>query len=292
MQTSWRIELPQLLLILAMLIAGACTWPYVPDEVPVHWNIRGEVDRYGGRFEGLFIVPLVAAGLYVLLRMLPKVDPRAANYREFAGPYAIIRCALIAFMAVVHALLLLAALGRPIPIGPVVSGLVGILLIIIGALMSRIKPNWFVGVRTPWTLSSDLSWTKTHRLAARLLPLSGVAVMLAGFLRTEWAVYAMLPVLLWVRWQGWSCTLIWSGARIWRGAEPPRIDFSAFRAHREQPHRCRYGARQALEHRLPEAAAIQRGGWLVEAVNYRLFSCPKARPCSPRGTAGAPAYDS
>lgn len=196
MQSSWRTELPQLLLIVAMFIAGACVWTYVPDQIPVHWNIRGEVDRYGGRFEGLFLIPLVATGLYVLLRVLPKIDPRAANYREFAGPYTIIRCALIVFMAVLHGLLLLAALGRPIPMGTVVPAIVGLLLIAVGVLMTRIKPNWFVGVRTPWTLSSDLSWTKTHRLAAWILPLSGVAVLLSGFFATEWAVYAMLAVVL------------------------------------------------------------------------------------------------
>jgi uncharacterized membrane protein len=183
-------------LILAMFIASACAWPYVPEKVPVHWNIHGEVDRHGGRFEGLFLVPLIASGLYGLLRVLPKLDPRQVNYRQFAGPYAVIRCALMAFLAVVHASLLLAALGRPIPIGTIVPALVGTLLIIIGAFMPRIKSNWFVGVRTPWTLSSELSWTKTHRLAAWLLPLSGVAILLAGFLRTQWAVYTMLGALL------------------------------------------------------------------------------------------------
>jgi uncharacterized membrane protein len=192
---AWRTELPQLVLILAMFVAGACAWSYVPEKVPVHWNIRGEVDRYGGRFEGLLLVPLIGSGLYVLLLVLPRFDPRAENYAKFAGPYAVIRCVLMAFLAIVYALLLFAALGRPIPMGTVIPALVGILLIVIGAFMPRIKPNWFVGVRTPWTLSSELSWTKTHRLAARLLPLSGVAMMLAGFLGTQWAFYAMLMVL-------------------------------------------------------------------------------------------------
>jgi uncharacterized membrane protein len=196
MQTSRRIELAQILLIVAMFIAGACVWTYVPDRIPVHWNFRGEVDRYGGRFVGLFLIPLVAAGLYLLLRVLPKIDPRAANYQTFAGTYTIIRCGLIVFTAVLHGLLLLAALGQPIPMGTVVPAIVGLLLIAVGVLMTRIKPNWFVGVRTPWTLSSDLSWTKTHRMAAMLLPLSGVAVMLSGFLEAEWAVYAMLAVIL------------------------------------------------------------------------------------------------
>ncbi len=211
MHTSWRSELPQLVLVLAMFVAGAWAWNYVPEKIPVHWNIRGEVDRYGGRFEGLMVVPLIASGLYLLLRVLPKLDPRAENYQIFAGPYTVIRNVLMAFLAVIYALLLLAALGRPTPMGTVVPALVGVLLIVIGAYMPPIKPNWFVGVRTPWTLSSELSWTKTHRLAALLLPLSGTMMVLAGFLATNWAFYAMLSVLL-----GSVAALIVYSYFVWR----------------------------------------------------------------------------
>jgi len=211
MRISWRTEAPQLLLILTMFIAAAGAWNYVPEKIPVHWNVRGEVDRYGGRFEGLLLLPLIAIGLYALLLVLPKLDPRAENYRKFAGPYAVLRCALTAFMAILYLFLVLAALGRAVPIGSIVPALVGVLLIFIGALMSRIQPNWFVGVRTPWTLTSELSWTKTHRLAAWLLPLSGVAVMLAGFLATQWAVYAMLGVLF-----GSVAALIVYSYLVWR----------------------------------------------------------------------------
>lgn len=196
MQSSWRMELSQLLLIVGMFVASGIAWPHVPEKVPVHWNIHGEVDRYGGRFEGLFVSPLIAAGLYALMLVLPKVDPRGANYRDFVGPYAILRCVLIGFLAVLHLLLLFAALGRPLPVGKVVPAMVGVLLMVIGALMPRIKPNWFVGVRTPWTLSSELSWTKTHRLAGWLFPLCGAVVLLAGFVGTACALYAMLAALL------------------------------------------------------------------------------------------------
>lgn len=196
MRISWRTELPQLLLIAAMIAASGWAWSRVPDKVPVHWNAKGEVDRYGGRFEGLCLAPMIGTGVYALLLVIPWLDPKRANYQQFAGAYAVIRFTILGFMAAIHAMLILSVMGRQIPMALVVPALVGALLAVLGVLMSRIKPNWFVGVRTPWTLSSDLSWQKTHQMAGWLLPLAGLGMILSGFLRGEWAIYSMLTVLL------------------------------------------------------------------------------------------------
>lgn len=192
MKRSWRIELIQLLVIAAMFVVAAACWPYVPERIPVHWNLRGEVDGYGGKFMGLLLPPLLTLGLYVLLLVLPRFDPGKANYPTFAASYNVIRISLVVFMAALHGVTTLASLGQPVDVGTFVSLGIGGLLVVLGNVMGKIRPNWFVGVRTPWTLSSKLSWTKTHRAAGWMFIVFGPLLALAGILRADWFYIATL----------------------------------------------------------------------------------------------------
>jgi uncharacterized membrane protein len=194
MIVTWRIELVQLALILAMFVVAAVSWSYVPDRVPVHWNLQGEVDGYGGKFLGLLLVPLLTLGLYLLLLLLPRLDPGYVNYQSFAGAYNLIRVSLVVFEAALYGVLVLAALGQPLDVGALVTLGTGALLVVLGNVMGKIRPNWFVGVRTPWTLSSKLSWSKTHRLAGWVLMMLGPLVALTGILRAEWFLVFTLAV--------------------------------------------------------------------------------------------------
>jgi uncharacterized membrane protein len=157
-----------------MFAVGALSWPYVPERLPVHWNLQGEVDRYGGKFEGLFLLPLVTLGLYVLLLVMPLVDPGRRNYQNFRKAYNAIRITLVLFMALIYGLMIAAAFGYQFNSTSIVFTAMGLLFIVLGNFMGKIRPNWFVGVRTPWTLSSKLSWDKTHRLAGWMFVLMGL----------------------------------------------------------------------------------------------------------------------
>ena len=144
-------------LIAFMFLAAALCWQSAPDEIPVHWDLQGNVDRYGGKFEGLMLVPLIASAIYLLLKFIPLLDPKKENFAQFGKVYSIIRMAVTLLMAVIQAAILGTVLGYPIDMGLVVSFGVGGLLMVIGNFMGKIRPNWFVGVRTPWTLSSKKS---------------------------------------------------------------------------------------------------------------------------------------
>jgi uncharacterized membrane protein len=181
MRANWRTELPQLLLIAAMFLATAATWPSAPGRVPMNWGLNGEPDRYGGRFEGLLLLPLIALGLYLLFLYLPRLDPKRANYERFRGAYTIVRVAVLAVLAAIHLFALMWVWGMD-PRASAVNMLVGVLFVVIGGVMGKFRPNWFVGIRTPWTLSSGLSWTKTHRLGGWLFVLMGLALIALGFL--------------------------------------------------------------------------------------------------------------
>jgi uncharacterized membrane protein len=194
MKLSWRVELVQLLIIATMVAVGALSWPNVPDRLPVHWNLQGEVDRYGGKFEGLFLLPLITLGLYVLLLVMPLVDPGRRNYQNFRKAYNAIRIVLVLFMALIYGLSILAAFGYQMHITAVVFPAMGVLFIVLGNFMGKIRPNWFVGVRTPWTLSSKLSWDKTHRLAGWLFVLMGLLFLPLAVVPTTWMFIVVFTI--------------------------------------------------------------------------------------------------
>jgi uncharacterized membrane protein len=186
MQLSWRIEVVQLALIAAMFVTAAAVWPYVPERIPIHWNLQGEVDGYAGRVAGLLLLPILALGIYALLLVLPRFDPGYGNYPAFATAYHLIRLSILLFLAAVYAVIVLSAFGYRVNATTVIGVAVGVLLALLGCVMPQIRPNWFVGVRTPWTLSSELSWTKTHRQARWVFVLLGLALAAWGIVRTSW----------------------------------------------------------------------------------------------------------
>ncbi len=146
-----------------MFVLVAVSWSSAPERIPVHWDLSGQPDRYGGKFEGLLLLPPTALGLYLLLLLLPRIDPRRANYARFRGAYFVLRVAILMFLVLIYGFVLLWTRRIRLDV-LVIRILVGRLLVVMGVVMGRVQPNWFVGIRTPWTLSSDLSWRETHRL--------------------------------------------------------------------------------------------------------------------------------
>lgn len=182
MKTSIRFELPQWLILASMFIASVIAWPNAADRVPVHWGLNGDVDRYGGKFEGLLLLPLIATGTYVLLLLLPRIDPGKANYPRFAGAYVVIRIATLLLFATIHTLIIGAAIGADVAMDRILPVAMGVLFVVIGLVMGKVRPNWFVGIRTPWTLSSRRSWVRTHRLGGWLfIGIGLVAIASVGF---------------------------------------------------------------------------------------------------------------
>jgi uncharacterized membrane protein len=202
MRLSWRIELPLLLMIAAMFAVAAWAWPQLPERLPVHWNIHGEADGYGGKFTGLLLLPIIVAGLYLLMLVIPLVDPGRSNYPSFKKAFNVIRVSLVLYTAAIYAVTVAAAFGRKVDMHTVILSAMGILFLVLGNFMSKIRPNWFVGVRTPWTLSSRLSWDKTHRLAGWLFVLMGLLSLVVALVPTTVMFIGMLAAdalcLTWV----------------------------------------------------------------------------------------------
>jgi len=183
MKTNWHVELPLILLVAAMFAAALVIWPVAPDQIPVHWNAQGDVDRYGGRVEGLLLLPLLTLAIYLLMRYLPRIDPGRANYARFGGAYAAIRVGVLLLMAGVYAVVIAWVLKRPVDVSRVLPLAVGALFVLIGSVLGKVRPNWFVGIRTPWTMSSKISWVRTHRLGGWLFVALGVIFAASGAFR-------------------------------------------------------------------------------------------------------------
>jgi uncharacterized membrane protein len=182
MKYTWRTEWPLWILLAAMFLAAAVAWPTAPDRIPIHWDIHGDVNGYGGRFEGLLLIPVIALGIYLLFLILPKLDPLHRNYAQFAGAFTLFRFSILLFLAVIEGIIHLWMRGRTVPIPVLLPIMVGALFLVLGVVLGKLQPNWFMGIRTPWTLMSRRSWTKTHEAARWIFWIAGVTLIVGGFL--------------------------------------------------------------------------------------------------------------
>lgn len=185
-----------LLIVIAAFAATASVYSSLPARVPTHWNMAGQPNGWSSRFWGAWMLPLILIAMWVIMWILPAIDPRGSNYAKFRPAFEAIIIALMLFMLGLHIVILRAGLGYPARMERVVPLGVGILLIVIGNLLPRARPNWFVGIRTPWTLSSDRVWEKTHRLGGRLFVAAGVISVLAAILSAHWAHVVMIVAML------------------------------------------------------------------------------------------------
>jgi uncharacterized membrane protein len=175
-------------IVTAAWVFSLAAYSRLPDRVPTHWGLDGQVDGWSGRTIAAFMLPTAMIGIWALLYFLPIIDPRRENYVKFRGTYDTIVAAVLAVMLVIHGVALSNGLGYDVPVGRVVPFAVGGLLVLIGNLLPRARPNWFVGIRTPWTLSNDRVWERTHRVGGLAIVIAGIAMIGAGVFPGAWSV--------------------------------------------------------------------------------------------------------
>lgn len=168
--------------IAAMLLFTAAVWSSLPERIPTHWDVAGEVDGWSSRLAGSLLAPGFALGIWLLLPALRRVDPRRQNYDRFDPTFRLVINLFVLFMGVIHVLTLGYALGWPIDIARAVAVIAGLLLAGLGNYLPRLRSNWWMGIRTPWTLESEAVWRSTHRVAGITFVVAGVLVMATAFL--------------------------------------------------------------------------------------------------------------
>lgn len=182
------------LILVIMMGISAWVWGQVPAgaQVPVHWNAAGEPDNYGSKFVGIFMIPMVALGITLLFTLIPYIDPKRTNIMRSARAYSATHIGILLFMLAMHVATMINIAGYNFNIAYIAAPAVGIMFIILGNYMGKIRRNYMFGVRTPWTLASELSWNKTHRLAGKLFVITGILVVLVTLWTPAWAFYAMI----------------------------------------------------------------------------------------------------
>lgn len=183
--------------LVVMLGLTGYAWLVLPAGVQIatHWNIRGEVDGYGSKAMGLLLSPVLLVVVSGIVWGAARLDPRRRHVVQSQVFLRVTLIGLALFMLVIHGALVGVALGLAVPMNLLVLNLVGGLFIVMGNYLGKVRSNFFAGVRTPWTLSSELSWNKTHRLAGRLFVASGLLTVALAWVIDALAVYAMLVSL-------------------------------------------------------------------------------------------------
>lgn len=170
-----------ILILVAFWTLCASFYPALPEQVPTHWNIHGEVDGYSHKATATMILPLIPLGIYLLMTFVPKIDPKKQNYSKFAPSYEKMRLATVGVMMVVTFLPILSALGYQVNVEFIIKMAVSLLIIAMGNYMGKIKYNYLVGFRLPWTLANEAVWNKTHRLGGKLMVIGGCVSLLSIF---------------------------------------------------------------------------------------------------------------
>lgn len=182
-------------LVLVAFAIGIYFYPQLPEKMATHWDFRGQVDGYTGKDAGLFIMPCVMAGSAVLLYIIPYLDPLKRNIDRFRPYYEGFIVFMCIYMLAIHYHVILWNLGIQISTNVVVPVVTGLLFYYCGILCERAKRNWFIGIRTPWTLSSDRVWARTHRIGGKLFKVAGIAAF-AGVAFQKYAIYfVIVPVI-------------------------------------------------------------------------------------------------
>jgi uncharacterized membrane protein len=185
-----------LLIIAAAVIASAVVYPKLPLTIPTHWDMLGRPNGWSSRLWGAWVMPIFLVALWAFMRVLPRIDPRGGNYAKFGGAYEGIIVSIMLFMLGTHIIILRAALGYPVAMERVLPIGLGVLFIAIGNLLPRARPNWFIGIRTPWTLSSDRVWEKTHRFGGHVFVGAGILMVLSALVTAPWAPVALFTIIV------------------------------------------------------------------------------------------------
>ncbi|MDR3573382.1 MAG: SdpI family protein [Anaerolineaceae bacterium] len=178
-------------LLILSLGTGVYAYPHLPQLVASHWNAQGQVNGYTSRLSGVLLLPAMLLGISLVLLFIPEIDPLKANIQLFRPEYNGFIAVFALFMFYLHLVTVAINLGLAVSMNQLLFPAFGLLIIYMGFLLSKAHRNYFIGIRTPWTLNSETVWNKTHQLGSKLFTIAG-AITLLGVFFPNYAVYILL----------------------------------------------------------------------------------------------------
>jgi len=193
---TWKSEIISVITVVATIVTSIISYRYLPEKVISHWNLYGQADGWTSRSFHVIFFPTLIGFMYLLFLVLPNIDPKKERYQEFATVYNIFRSMILSVLFVIYLIATLVNLGYDINVGKLVPLIIGLMFVVMGRYMDRIKNNWFVGIRTPWTLSSENVWQKTHRLGGWMFVIFGVVLIFTPWMPEKVAMFAFIACII------------------------------------------------------------------------------------------------
>jgi len=183
-------------IILLSFVIGIYFYPQTPEKMTSHWNIRGQANGYISKFWGLFLIPLICVGLLLFFILIPKIDPLKHNIEKFRKYYDRFTILIIVFLLYFYFLTIFWNIGIKHNIIQLLTPALGVLFYYCGILIEKTKINWFIGIKTPWTLSSETVWEKTHKIGGKLFKIAGIITFIGLFFQNYALFFIIIPATL------------------------------------------------------------------------------------------------
>jgi uncharacterized membrane protein len=184
------------ILIVASTLAGLLLWNQLPEPMASHWGVNDQVNGYMSKFWGVFLMPVITLGMLLMFLVIPSIDPLKANIDQFREYFNAFIALMTGFMVYIYGLTLIWNLGyTSFRMSSAMLPALGLLFVFAGLLIGKAKRNYFIGIRTPWTLSSDSVWNETHRLGGKLFITSGLLALLGAFFPDYAVFFILIPIL-------------------------------------------------------------------------------------------------
>ncbi|MFP8643673.1 SdpI family protein [Priestia aryabhattai] len=167
---------------LLTLVAWLIALPHLPATMPIHWGANGEADGFATKINAMILTVGIMVLIYFVIAFVPRIDPRKENYKYFSKTYNILLNAVLLLFFFVNMGTILQGLGYNVPMSYIAPIMAGLVFIIIGNYLQRVRSNYFMGIRTPWTLSNETVWKKTHRLSGKIFFIGGLLILISAFL--------------------------------------------------------------------------------------------------------------
>lgn len=182
------------IVVVSFLVAGYY-YNLLPDRLASHWGIDGQVNGYMGKFWGLFLMPIISLVMVLFFTLIPRIDPLKENIKKFEKEFDIFILLIVSFLFYIYVLTIIWNSGYKFNMGSLISPAIGILFFYAGSLIGKAKQNYFVGIRTPWTLASENVWDKTHLIGGKLFKASGIIALLGFFVPSLAFYFVLIPVI-------------------------------------------------------------------------------------------------
>jgi uncharacterized membrane protein len=185
MKISLKKELPIIGIALLPLFYLGSVWNSLPENVPLHWNLYGKIDNWGSKYALVGLVFLMPILTYILMLVVPKIDPKK-RIEAMGGKYDQFKFILVGFMAVLSIFIIYISKNQKLSSPGIIFVLIGILFVFLGNYFKVLKQNYFIGIKTPWTLENEEVWKLTHLLAGKMWVIGGLIIVVLSLILPEY----------------------------------------------------------------------------------------------------------